>query len=208
MAYIGLVRVSRSEQETRRQHDALGPICVKVFEEKVSGDLPVEDRPALRAAIDYLRVGDYLVVQEVDRLGRNLLHGLITLNDLFARGIKVKVLEGIAHGEHTERSLIIDLALALAEDRRRDIRRKTLDGIRAARERGKVGGRPRVMNEDMRRVARARRAEGQSLREIARDLGVSVTSVHRETAETFAAIQPDYQKNRGFPPRKRDGDPS
>ncbi len=43
------------------------------------------------------------------------------MSDLFERGIDVKVLEGIAAGKHTERSLIIDLALALAEDRRRDI---------------------------------------------------------------------------------------
>ncbi|MFB4302418.1 hypothetical protein [Actinomadura sp. NTSP31] len=42
--------------------------------------------------------------------------------------IAVKVLEGIAAGEHTERSLLLDLALALAEDRRRDILRKTKGG--------------------------------------------------------------------------------
>ncbi|WP_446474012.1 hypothetical protein [Actinomadura opuntiae] len=41
--------------------------------------------------------------------------------------------EGIAAGEHTERSLILDLALALAEDRRRDIIRKTNNGLEAAR---------------------------------------------------------------------------
>lgn len=37
-----------------------------------------------------------LTVQEVDRLGRNLLEGLIVLDDLFRRGIAVKVLDGIA----------------------------------------------------------------------------------------------------------------
>lgn len=45
-----------------------------------------------------MRDGDMLTVQEVDRLGRNLLEGLIVLNDLFERGIAVKVLEGIAAG--------------------------------------------------------------------------------------------------------------
>jgi len=40
-----------------------------------------------------------------------------------------------AAGEHTERSLILDLALALAEDRRRDIVRETRDGLAAARAR-------------------------------------------------------------------------
>ncbi|RFA11690.1 resolvase, partial [Subtercola boreus] len=133
MALVGLVRVSTVKQETRRQHDALDPICERVFEEKISGKLAVEARPALTAAIDYMRSGDMLTVQEVDRLGRNLLEGLIVLNDLFSRDIAVKVLEGIAAGEHTERSLILDLALALAEDRRRDIVRKTRNGLDAAR---------------------------------------------------------------------------
>src|SRR5690625_2994783 len=116
MALIGLVRVSTKKQETERQHDALDSICVKVFEEKVSGRLAVDHRPGLQEALDYMRDGDMLTVQEVDRLGRNLLEGLIVLNDLFERGIAVKVLEGIAAGEHTERSLILDMALALAED--------------------------------------------------------------------------------------------
>ena len=139
MALIGLVRVSTDKQKTQRQHDALAPICLKVFEEKVSGKLSLEERPGLAAALDYLRDGDMLCVQEVDRLGRNLLEGLIVLNDLFQRGISVKVVEGIAAGEHTERSLILDLALALAEDRRRDIVKKTKNGLEAARARGRAG---------------------------------------------------------------------
>jgi DNA invertase Pin-like site-specific DNA recombinase len=53
MALVGLVRVSTTKQETQRQHDDLGPICVKVFEEKISGKLKVADRPDLRAALDH-----------------------------------------------------------------------------------------------------------------------------------------------------------
>ncbi|MBB6347696.1 hypothetical protein FHU36_004241 [Nonomuraea muscovyensis] len=120
MALIGLVRVSTDKQNTQRQHDALDPICWKVFEEKISGKLATDDRPALLNALSNIRDGDLLTFQEVDRLGRNLLEGLIVLNDLSQRGVGVKVLEGIAAGEHTERSLILDLALALAEDRHPD----------------------------------------------------------------------------------------
>lgn len=178
MALVGLVRVSTKGQDTARQHDALDHMCVKVFEEKVSGKLAVKDRPGLTAALDYLRDGDMLTVQEVDRLGRNLLEGLIVLTELFERGVSVKVLEGIAAGEHTERSLILDLALALAEDRRRDISRKTKNGLDAARKRGKVGGRPRVIDDDRRAVILARREKGESIRVIARVLDVSVGTVH------------------------------
>ncbi|MFE4857404.1 recombinase family protein [Streptomyces sp. NPDC056670] len=166
MALVGLVRVSTDRQNTERQHDALDPICIKVFEEKVSGKLQAEERPALMDALGYIRDGDMLCVQEVDRLGRNLLEGLIVLNDLFERGIAVKVLEGIAAGEHTERSLILDLALALAEDRRRDIVKKTKSGLEAARKRGRVGGRRPVMTEPLVIQAVALRAQGFSLKQI------------------------------------------
>jgi DNA invertase Pin-like site-specific DNA recombinase len=166
VALVGLVRVSTDKQNVDRQHDALDPICIKVFEEKLSGKLEAEERPALMDAIEYVRDGDMLCVQEVDRLGRNLLEGLIVLNDLFERGIAVKVLEGIAAGEHTERSLILDLALALAEDRRRDIVKKTKDGLAAARKRGRVGGRRPVMTEPLVIQAVALRAQGFTLKQI------------------------------------------
>ncbi|MGW8851568.1 recombinase family protein [Streptomyces xiamenensis] len=183
MALIGLVRVSTDKQKTQRQQDALEPICLKVFEEKISGKLAVDDRPGLTAAIGYMREGDMLCVQEVDRLGRNLLEGLICLNDLFERGISVKVLEGIAAGEHTERSLILDLALALAEDRRRDIVRKTKNGLEAARKRGRVGGRPTVIDNDKRAAILYRRSIGESIRTIATGVGVSVGVVHKTLTE-------------------------
>ncbi|MFB7837835.1 hypothetical protein ACFC4J_40030, partial [Streptomyces sp. NPDC056056] len=86
--------------------------------------------------------------------------------------------DGIAKGEHVERSLILDFALAIAEDRRRDIARKTRDGLDAAAKRGRKGGRPTVLDDDRRRAILARRAEGQSLREIARGVGVSLAVVH------------------------------
>ncbi|MEV0632659.1 recombinase family protein [Nonomuraea wenchangensis] len=191
MALIGLVRVSTDKQNTQRQHDALDPICWKVFEEKTSGKLATDDRPDLLNALSYIRDGDLLTVQEVDRLGRNLLEGLLVLNDLFQRGVGVKVLEGIAAGEHTERSLILDLALALSEDRRRDIVRKTRNGLEAARKRGRVGGRRPVVDDDKRAAILARRQRGESIRAIAAGVKVSVGVVHK----TLAAIEgnPTYQ---------------
>lgn len=189
VALIGLVRVSTDKQNTQRQHDALDPICLKVFEEKISGRLAAEDRPALLEALSHIRDGDLLTVQEVDRLGRNLLEGLIVLNDLFQRGIGVKVLEGIAAGEHTERSLILDLALALSEDRRRDIVRKTKNGLEAARRRGRVGGRRPVVDDDKRAAILARRRRGESIRAIAAGVKVSVGVVHKTLTEAEREVQ-------------------
>jgi len=166
MALVGLVRVSTDKQNVDRQHDALDPICVKVFEEKVSGKLAVDERPGLSAALDYLREGDMLCVQEVDRLGRDTLTGLMTLAELFERNIAVKVLEGVGAGEHKESNLLLELALVLATERRRDIVKKTKDGLAAARARGRVGGRRPVMTEALTIQAVALKEKGFTLRQI------------------------------------------
>ncbi|GAA2897376.1 recombinase family protein [Nonomuraea rubra] len=76
----------------------------------VGGKLVADDRPALLNALTYIRDGDLLTVQEVDRLGRNLLEGLIVLNDLFQRGVEsirtiatgVKVSIGVVHKTLTD----------------------------------------------------------------------------------------------------------
>lgn len=75
---------------------------------------------------------------------------------------------------------------ALAEDRRRDIIRKTRSGLAVARARGRVGGRPRVVDEDREAVILARRERGESIRQIAAAVGVSVGTVHGTVARAQA----------------------
>ncbi|MEV0404176.1 hypothetical protein [Actinoallomurus sp. NPDC050550] len=101
------------------------------------------------------------------------------------------MLEGIAAGEHTERSLILDLALALAEDRRRDIVRKTRNGLDAARRRGRIGGRRPVVDDDKRAAILARRQRGESIRTIAAGVKVSVGVVHKTLTEAQRETQRD-----------------
>ena len=188
---VGLVRVSTDKQNTARQHNSLEPICWKVFEEKASGKLATKDRPVLLEAISQVPPGGMLAIHEVDRLGRNLLEGLIVLNDLFQRGIAVKVLTGIAAGEHSQRSFILDIALALSEDRRRDISAKTKNGLEAARRNGRVGGRRPVVDDDKRAAILARRERGESIRTIATNLGISIGVVHK----TLTKTSPQTDKN-------------
>ena len=63
---VGYARVSTQDQKPELQLDALKAAgCEKVFVEKASG--AQRERPELKAALDYMRNGDTLVVWKLDR---------------------------------------------------------------------------------------------------------------------------------------------
>lgn len=100
MNLIGLVRVTDDVEDVARQHAALDPICVRVFEEPASGKRLIRSRPELQAAVDQLSPGDMLVVTRLRRLATKYGDALEVLGGLFDLGVVVKVLEGTAAGEH------------------------------------------------------------------------------------------------------------
>ncbi|MEV1002937.1 helix-turn-helix domain-containing protein [Nonomuraea sp. NPDC050202] len=59
------------------------------------------------------------------------------------------------------------------------IQERTLEGRAAARAQGRTGGRPAAVTEDVLAAARARRARGQSVTQIARELGVGRSTLYR-----------------------------
>jgi DNA invertase Pin-like site-specific DNA recombinase len=182
MTLIGLVRVTCDTRDVERQHDALDPICTRVFEETASGRHLVKNRPELRAALHYLDPNDVLVVTKVNHLAQSTIDGVVVLNDLFEQGLTVKVLEGIAAGDHVERSSVLDMGRDISEIRRGLVSRRVKAGLMAARERGTVGGRPRVVDRDKCADILLRREQGESLRSIAQSLGVAVGTVHNVLA--------------------------
>jgi DNA invertase Pin-like site-specific DNA recombinase len=180
---IGLVRVTGDARDVDRQHELLDPICARVFKEEASRRRLIKNRPQLLVALDLLRPGDMLVVTKAKHLAQSMLEGLDVLNDLFEQGVAVKILEGMAAGDHTERSLFLDHGGDIAELRRRLLSQRIKAGLQAARERGDVGGRPTVVNGDRRAGILSRREQGEPIRTIARSTGVSVGTVHSVLAK-------------------------
>ncbi|MFF7308193.1 recombinase family protein [Streptomyces sp. NPDC008137] len=176
MDLIGYGRVSTDEQNTLRQRlDLEAAGCIRIFEEKISGKISHEKRPELVKALDFMRPGDMLCVQEVDRLGRNLLDGLLLMGHLGEQGYPLRVLKGIGAGDHypedhpkhdPQADMMLKLAMLLAEERRKDISRKTKNGLEAARKSGKQFGRRPVMTEPLVIQAVALRAQGFTIRQI------------------------------------------
>ena len=67
---VGYARVSTHDQDPALQLDALNRTgCDRIFTETASG--AQRDRPELKAAVDYMRSGDTLVVWRLDRLARS-----------------------------------------------------------------------------------------------------------------------------------------
>jgi DNA invertase Pin-like site-specific DNA recombinase len=174
---IGYIRVSSVDQNTIRQLD--GVQLDKTFTDKASGK--DTNRPQLKAALDYLRDGDVLVVHSMDRLARNitdLLHTVQTLND---RGVVVEfVKEGLNFtGDDSAMSkLMLTIMGGVAEFERTMIRERQLEGIAKAKQAGKYRGRQSTMSPDKAHAIRDRVAAGANKAALAREYGVTRQTIY------------------------------
>ena len=88
---VGYARVSTSDQDPALQLDALKRAgCDRVYTETASG--AQRDRPELKAALDYMRSGDTLVVWRLDRLARSMRQLIETVEDLEDREVAFRSL--------------------------------------------------------------------------------------------------------------------
>lgn len=149
---IGYARVSTLEQNMNLQQDALEKAgCEKIFTDTVSG--AIKKRPGLTAAKLFLRKGDTLVIWRLDRLGRSLRDLIDWINFLDEQGIGLQSLQESIDTTTSTGKLVFHIFGALAEFERNLIRERTMAGLAAARARGKLGGRPKTLNAENRKVA-------------------------------------------------------
>ena len=178
---IGYARVSTQDQNPQLQIDALRAVgCTddQIYVEKASG--AQRERAQLRAAIDYMRDGDTLVVWKLDRLARSLKQLIDTVDGLEARGIGLRSLTDNIDTTTAGGRLIFHIFGALAEFERNIIRERTTAGLEAARARGRVGGRPRGLSDDQVAAARAMlRDPAITATQVAAHLGVGTSTLYR-----------------------------
>lgn len=141
---IGYARVSTDDQNLDRQLDYLKQAgCTTIYQEKYTGRS--KERPELRKALARLKKDDTLVCLKLDRLGRSL-KDLITLVDFIkSKGSHFKTSDGIDTSTHMG-IFIFHIFGALAEMEVAMIRERTLSGLKAAKARGRIGGRPRGLS--------------------------------------------------------------
>lgn len=143
---IGYARVSTEDQNLHMQEDALKRAgCEEIFTDVASGVKTA--RPGLHSALSHLRKGDTLVVWKLDRLGRSLTHLIQTIKDLNEQGIGFKCLQESIDTTTSGGQLIFHIFGALAQFERELIKERTQAGLKAARVRGRLGGRPVLLNK-------------------------------------------------------------
>lgn len=170
---IGYVRVSTQDQNLDLQKDSLKKYGVderNIFFDKTSG--AKDKRVGLDKAIEFLKEGDTLVVWKLDRLGRSLAHLINVITDLKNKNISfVSITEGMdtttASGE-----LFFHIFGALAQFERSLIQERVKAGLEAAKLRGKVGGRPRVIDDEKLNAIKKALEDGMSKAAACRTFGV------------------------------------
>jgi len=180
--FLGYARVSTAEQTAVLQEDALRAAgCSRIWSDTASGTRT--DRPQMAALFDHLRAGDTLVVWRLDRLGRSLPHLIETIGELQDREVGFKSVQENIDTTTTDGRLVFHVFGALASFERELIQERTLAGLAAARERGRLGGRPTALSPAKLKQARKMIGEKTPVTEVAQVLGVSRATLYRRVPE-------------------------
>ncbi len=177
--YLGYARVSTEDQKLDLQKDALKKVgCKEIFTDVISG--AKTKREGLDKLLNYARPGDTIVVWKLDRLGRSLQHLIETIKILETRGIGFRSLQENIDTNTSGGKLVFHVFGALAEFERDLIRERTQAGLKAARARGRVGGRPKAMDEKKIRQAKALMADKEnSITDICKTLKIGKTTLYK-----------------------------
>lgn len=176
---IGYARVSTLDQNLDAQIDALKEAgAKKIFKEKLSGGK--RERPELEKMLEQLRADDVIIITKYDRLSRSLRDLIDIVGRIDEAGAGFQSL-----AEHIDTTtpagrLVFHVFGSIAEFERARIVERTHDGLKAARKRGRVGGRPKALTTaQIKEVIRMRDKEKRPLREIAEIFKVSHPTVKR-----------------------------
>src|SRR5262244_1631314 len=187
---VGYMRVSTQEQKFDVQHDALLAAGVQeryLYQDVASG--AKQARPGLAACLKALHPGDTLVVWKLDRIARSLLHLLEILQDLQARQVGLRVLEGVGaqmNPATSEGKLFFSMLGAFAEFERTLIKERVVAGLVAARARGHIGGRRPKLSPAQHRQVHHLKQGGMTITEIAKTLQCSRHTIYAVLAQDTA----------------------
>lgn len=190
---FGYARISTSGQNNDRQIDSLlaaGVPQENIHVETCSGAVRSDLRAELPVLLRRLRAGDTLWLDELSRLGRDMVDIIVLVHKLTAeRGVRVRcIAQQLDTGDEVFGPLIVSLLAWFAQIERRQMLERQASGKAARIARGQPFGRPHAIPDaTVRASIVAAHAAGQSTRELARAYQIGKTTVERYVNEAREA---------------------
>jgi DNA invertase Pin-like site-specific DNA recombinase len=176
---IGYARVSTYGQTLDAQLAGLKAAgCAKVYREKASG--AQADRRELQRMLRALQTGDAVTVTRIDRLARSTFDLFAIVKAITEAGAQFRSLaEPWADTATSTGRLMLAILGGLADVERDLIRTRTAEGRSRAKAQGRHMGRPPSLTAAQATEARQRRAEGATIRELAKSYNVGKSTIAR-----------------------------
>jgi DNA invertase Pin-like site-specific DNA recombinase len=181
MATYGYARVSTIDQNLDLQERALRAAgCEIIRAEKVSGT-STDGRAELGILLQFVRPGDTLIVTRIDRLARSIRDLQNIVHDLKARNVALKATEQPIDTSTAAGKCFLDMLGVFGEFETNLRRERQKEGIDEAKAKGDVykGRKASIEGAKVRQLA----ADGMGATAIAKELGISRTSVYRLLTE-------------------------
>ncbi len=192
---IGYARVSSVDQNIHRQIEVLEVFgAEKIFREKQSG-ATVNDRIVFKELLDFVRLGDQLIVESIDRLGRNYDEVIETVNFLKKKEVQLIITslpmmsEAIGNPllDKFMKDLIVQILAMIAEQERTETKRRQAQGIAIAKSKGVYKGRPILYAPNARNPQKrlvyhrvvAMLNDGVAISKIAKEVGITRQTIYR-----------------------------
>ena len=174
-------RVSSADQNPERQTELFkGLDTDHIYVDHASG--ASTDRPKLKVLLKVLRRGDTLVVKSPDRLARNTVDLLNIAHELRDKGVDLEFLDTPAlNVDSATGEFMLTIYAGFATLERAMIRERQAEGIAIAKAKGKYEREPKLNAEQV-RDARKRVEAGVPKAKVARELGVSRTTLYHALA--------------------------
>ncbi|MCL2681843.1 MAG: recombinase family protein [Streptococcaceae bacterium] len=179
---FGYARVSTESQNLDRQIDALQKHGVDhIYNEKMTGTK--KDRPELAKMLDRMTEGDTVVIESLSRLGRST-KDLIELVELFnQQNVNLVSLKESIDTSTPTGKLLFTLMSAIAQFERDVIADRTKEGLKSARARGRIGGRPKTNGEAVKKAVKLYSTGQYTIKEIEELTGVKKDTLYRTLRE-------------------------
>jgi DNA invertase Pin-like site-specific DNA recombinase len=178
VARIGYARVSSISQSLDVQIDKLSKNgCDKIYQEKKTGT--TADRSELKAIIDYVRDGDFLVITKLDRLARSTYHLTQIAEELKQKSVELIVLDQNIDTSTPTGKLLFNMLASIAEFETEIRKERQNEGIEKAKAKGIQFGRKAKLTNSQIIEMKNKRESGMLIKDVMAEYKISKATVYR-----------------------------